>query len=547
MALVNRDRVRETTAVTGTGAATLTGVASGPFQPFSTGVGDGNTCFYCISDQAGAGTGTDWEVGVGTYTAATNDVTRTEVLGSSNGGALVNFPVGTKDIFTVYPASKAVQVDDLGKMSFGALGYADFPSAAPAVIAGRMWYDDTIGSWNLGMGGGNITQQVGEELFVYGKATAAISGNTLAQCIYQTGVVGASGVITFAPTIAGITDGNLIQGLATEDIANNGFGRIISFGIIHGINASGSTYGQTWNNNDTLWYDPVNGGLTNVKPVAPNIKVQVGTVLNNGSGGSGSISVEINHGSVLGGTDSNVQLTSVANGNILTYDGGNGYWKNTDLAASTGISVSKSANGVLTLTNTSPDQTVVLNSGTGISVTGTYPNFTIASTVTSPIPAGTVMVFYQAAAPSGWTKLTTVNDTALRIVSGATGGSTGGTVAFSTAFSAANTVDGTAISTAQMPVHNHGITDPGHSHTVTDPTHNHVYNYWTQAAVRAGSNGPSPINSTSPNTSNSATGISIAGATTGITTNNAGSGSTHNHTLTNLAVKYADVILCSKN
>jgi hypothetical protein len=118
-------------------------------------------------------------------------------------------------------------------------------------------------------------------------------------------------------------------------------------------------------------------------------------------------------GTALGGTDSNVQITSATNGNILTYDGGNGYWKNTDLTAGTAISVAKSANGVLTVnntgvtsavagtgisvsgatgavtvTNTAPDQTVAIASGTGISVTGTYPSFTVTNTL--PSLGGTV-------------------------------------------------------------------------------------------------------------------------------------------------------------
>jgi hypothetical protein len=57
------------------------------------------------------------------------------------------------------------------------------------------------------------------------------------------------------------------------------------------------------------------------------------------------------------------------------------------LAASTGISVSGST-GAVTVTNTAPDQTVVLTGGTGISTSGTYPNFTITNT--SPSLGGTV-------------------------------------------------------------------------------------------------------------------------------------------------------------
>jgi hypothetical protein len=240
--------------------------------------------------------------------------------------------------------------------------YADWGNgSATTLAAGRMWYNGSTGSWNLGMGNGNITQQVGEELFVYGKASAAITDSPL-QIVYHTGTVGSSGVVTFAPTIAGITDENAIIGVATENIALNGFGRVTAFGVIHGITTNGTAFGETWADDDVIWYNPVTGNPTKVKPSAPNIKFQIGTVISAGSGGSGSFHVALVQGTQLGGTDSNVKLTSPTNGQILTYDTSNTYWKNTSLTAGTGISISAATGGVLT----------VSNSGV-TSVTGTAP------------------------------------------------------------------------------------------------------------------------------------------------------------------------------
>ena len=102
MAFVVKDRVKETTATTGTGTVTLLGASTG-YQSFSA-IGDGNSTYYCIAEQ----TGSDWEVGIGTYTASGTTLSRTTVLSSSNSGSLVNFGAGDKDVFVSYPASYAV-------------------------------------------------------------------------------------------------------------------------------------------------------------------------------------------------------------------------------------------------------------------------------------------------------------------------------------------------------------------------------------------------------------------------------------------------------
>jgi len=222
----------------------------------------------------------------------------------------------------------------------------DVPSAP---TPGTIWFDATTDTLNLQQNA--ITQQIGEEILVYGKASSAISGETILQAIYKTGTVGASGVITFAPTVSGITDGGSIIGVGTEDIAANGFGRVTNFGIVHGINTTGSTYGETWADGDDIWYNPTTGGLTKTKPSAPGIKCQIGTVINAGSGGSGSFQVLLNAGSSLGGTDDNVQITSPTSGNTLLYDATAGYWKNANLTAGSGITITNGA-GSVTITNT---------------------------------------------------------------------------------------------------------------------------------------------------------------------------------------------------
>jgi len=108
------DRVKETTASSGTGALVLGGASLG-CQSFDV-VGSGNTTYYAMTDSSSGG----WEVGQGTYTVsgATRSLSR-DVLLSSSTGAFLNLGVGTvKELFITPPASRAVLTDNNAK-AFG--------------------------------------------------------------------------------------------------------------------------------------------------------------------------------------------------------------------------------------------------------------------------------------------------------------------------------------------------------------------------------------------------------------------------------------------
>jgi hypothetical protein len=136
MALVLKDRVKETTTTTGTGTVTLAGAAAG-FQSFAA-VGDGNQTFYAIVDA----TSGDWEVGVGTYTASGTTLSRTTVVSSSNAGSLVNFGAGSKDVFVTYPSSRAVYLDAAGSavsvLDIGTLGTSTANITTANITAGTV-------------------------------------------------------------------------------------------------------------------------------------------------------------------------------------------------------------------------------------------------------------------------------------------------------------------------------------------------------------------------------------------------------------------------
>ena len=104
MPLVLADRVRDTTTTTGTGTVTLSGTAPTGYQNFSV-IGNGNTTYYTIN------AGSQWEVGIGTYSSTGPTLARNTVLESSNANALVDFAAGTKDVFVTYPSDRSVYQD----------------------------------------------------------------------------------------------------------------------------------------------------------------------------------------------------------------------------------------------------------------------------------------------------------------------------------------------------------------------------------------------------------------------------------------------------
>ena len=147
------------------------------------------------------------------------------------------------------------------------------------------------------------------------------------------------------------------------------------------------------------------------------------------------------------------------------------------------------------------------------------------------IVATTKMLFQQTAAPTGWTKDTTHNDKALRVVSGTA--SSGGSVAFTTAFASqtpAGTVGGTAITEAQMPLH-------GHPYRIGTP------------GGPIDSDGGFALENNNPGNFGAYTGT--PDDTAGHQIGGTGGGATHTHSFTgnaiNLAVSYIDLIIATKD
>jgi hypothetical protein len=141
MAIVLKDRVKETTATTGTADFVLGGAPSG-YQTFSV-IGANNFTYYCCFDQT---TGA-WEVGYGQYTTtAGGTLVRTTVMSNSAATtSKISFGAGDKEVFLTYPAEKAIYEEESGNVLIdggpitvigtGVTGYTTFTAALGEMYA----------------------------------------------------------------------------------------------------------------------------------------------------------------------------------------------------------------------------------------------------------------------------------------------------------------------------------------------------------------------------------------------------------------------------
>ena len=262
MALVVKDRVQETTTTTGTGTFTLAGAVSG-FQSFSV-IGDGNTTYYAIVG------GTEWEVGLGTYTSSGTLLSRDTILESSNGGTAVNFSAGTKNVFVTYPAERALYTD----ASSNAIALGTPASATLTNATGLPLTTGVTGTLPIANGGTGSTSTT------YASLTANVTG-TLPVANGGTG-------LSTTPTNGQLDIGNgtnftraALTGTANQVVVTNGAGTITlstpqsigtassvqfgSFGV--GTAASGTTGEIRATNNVTAFYSSDKKLKENIKDV----------------------------------------------------------------------------------------------------------------------------------------------------------------------------------------------------------------------------------------------------------------------------------------
>ena len=192
---------------------------------------------------------------------------------------------------------------------------------------GIMRWNDTDGTLDLGLKGGNVTLQLGQE-----QVTRVVNktGADLLEANYQAvRVNGAQGQrlkVALAQATSDALSAETI-GLVTETIADNQEGFITTSGFVNEINTTGSLQGETWADGDVLYLSPTTAGrITNVKPTAPNHLIVIGYVVY-AHAQHGRIFVKVDNGYELDELH-NVLLTSQANNDVLAYESATSLWKN---------------------------------------------------------------------------------------------------------------------------------------------------------------------------------------------------------------------------
>ncbi len=190
----------------------------------------------------------------------------------------------------------------------------------PTTDVGKLQWDPAVGGLQVGMVGGNVNLQIGQEevVYVFNNTGSQINEGQIVK------VTGSQGQRVTVALAQANNDGNsaTILGMATENIANNSSGFITTQGIVNNVNTSGFVDGEV------VYLSPTTpGGFTGTKPVAPNHMVLVGYVVKGGSGGGGSIFIHPQNGYELSELH-DVLITSVANKNLLQYNSAVPAWVN---------------------------------------------------------------------------------------------------------------------------------------------------------------------------------------------------------------------------
>jgi hypothetical protein len=268
-------------------------------------------------------------------------------------------------------------------IQLGNLEFDNTPTNIPTAT-GSIYYNDTDGTLDLILKGGNVKLQIGQESVVR-VVNKTATNITLLETNYQAvRVTGAQGQRMKVDLAQATTDGLSSEtiGLVTETIANNQEGFVTTSGLVRNINTTGSLQSETWLDGDVLYLSPtVAGSITKVKPNAPNHLIVIGYVIH-AHATQGTIFVKVDNGYELDELH-NVAINGKLNEDFLQYESVTQLWKNKPLTDT----LIKSKLGVTTLSGSNTgDQDLsgyALLASPTFSGTPSLPTGTIAVTQTS--------------------------------------------------------------------------------------------------------------------------------------------------------------------
>lgn len=261
-------------------------------------------------------------------TATTGAVTLAGTLVVANGGTGATTAAGARANLSAAVLGANNDITSMTGLTGGISSpdFIQFDTAATVTDAtGRLYYSaDNMFQTLMFQMNGSVVQPVGEAMYYRVKLSAPA---TKGQVLMFTGTLGASGGLQAAPATGLQPDqSNYILGLAAETGTTNDWITVFEFGEIKGIDTTGGA--EAWTQGQVLYYNPsVAGGLTKTKPDTPNAIAVVAAVVNVGVS-NGILFVRPTFGSVLGGTDGNVQFGTLSNGDVIVYDSGDSRWEN---------------------------------------------------------------------------------------------------------------------------------------------------------------------------------------------------------------------------
>lgn len=255
-----------------------------------------------------------------------------------------------------------------------ALDYVKFDTtySGGSTQPGMINWNDTDGTLEFQLKGGNVTLQVGQEQVVRVKNN---TGSTLlnGKAVYISGSDGSNLRVAYANAGAENTSAGTI-GVLAEDLNNGNAGYVTTFGLVRAIDTSTLTEGAP------VWLATTNGGLTATRPTAPNHGVMVGFCLR-AHATQGVIFVRVDNGWELDELH-NVLITSPTNGQALTYESATGLWKNATPASTltdlTDVTITSPAAGEKLVYN-GTQWVNLASAGSAFTVSDTAPSLSTAS------------------------------------------------------------------------------------------------------------------------------------------------------------------------